>query len=89
MLLAFAGDELRADMQQFYGLNIDGMGSAFSVAHGAALAAQLPPGARARAAVARLAPKLGPADAPARADAPFMLPADEYREQLDAEWEEA
>lgn len=38
--------ELRADFQQTYGLNIDGMGVDYSIAHAACLAAQLPPGAR-------------------------------------------
>lgn len=35
-------DELRADLQQYYGLNIDGMGKGYSHAHAAALVAQLP-----------------------------------------------
>lgn len=39
-------DELRADFQQFYHLNVDDLGRAFSVRHAAALAAQLPAGAR-------------------------------------------
>ena len=34
--------ELRADFQQYYGLNIDGMGVDFSMLHAADLAAQLP-----------------------------------------------
>ena len=38
--------ELRADFQQTYGLNLDGMGVDYSIAHAACLAAQLPPGAR-------------------------------------------
>ena len=38
--------ELRADFQQTYGLNLDGMGVDYSFAHAACLAAQLPPGAR-------------------------------------------
>lgn len=33
-------------MQQFYGLDIDGMGVAYSYAHAATLCAQLPAGAR-------------------------------------------
>lgn len=39
-------DELRADFQQVYGLNIDGMGEQFSHAHAAALMMQLPSGSR-------------------------------------------
>ena len=35
-------DRLRADFQQFYGLDIDGMGTAYTLTHAAALAAQLP-----------------------------------------------
>jgi hypothetical protein len=38
--------ELRADFQQTYGLDLDGMGVDYSIAHAACLAAQLPPGAR-------------------------------------------
>ena len=39
-------DELRADFQQYYGLNLDGMGRYYSTLHAAALCAQLPEGAR-------------------------------------------
>lgn len=39
-------DELRADFQQFYGLNIDGAGREYGMLHAAALAAQLPREAR-------------------------------------------
>lgn len=35
-------DKLRADFQQFYNLNLDGMGTAYSYAHAACLAANLP-----------------------------------------------
>lgn len=35
-------DELRADFQQFYGLDLDGMGREYTCEHAAALAAQLP-----------------------------------------------
>jgi hypothetical protein len=38
--------ELRADFQQYYGLNIDGMGQEFDVFHAADLAAQLPSDSR-------------------------------------------
>jgi hypothetical protein len=38
--------ELRADFQQYYGLNIDGMGVDFTVLHAADLAAQLPSDSR-------------------------------------------
>lgn len=42
------GDEgkLRADFQQFYGLNIDDMGRAYTLHHAAALALELPPESR-------------------------------------------
>ena len=46
MLAAVLGnhpDELRADFQRFYGLNLDGMGCEYTVAHAAALASNLPP----------------------------------------------
>lgn len=36
-------DELRADFQRFYGLNLDGMGVEYTHAHAAALCACLPP----------------------------------------------
>ena len=38
--------ELRADLQQHYGLNLDGMGVDYTYAHAACCAAQLPAGAR-------------------------------------------
>lgn len=37
---------MRADLQETYGLNIDGMGRDYSCAHAAALVAQLPPQSR-------------------------------------------
>lgn len=40
--LRVCADGLRADFQQFYGLDIDGMGRDYTLAHAAALAAQLP-----------------------------------------------
>lgn len=39
-------DELRADFQQYYGLNIDGMGVDYSHLHAAVLMSQLPAGSR-------------------------------------------
>lgn len=41
---ALAGhpDELRADLQQFYGLDLDRMGEAYTAAHAAALVRMLP-----------------------------------------------
>lgn len=38
--------ELRADFQQYYGLNLDGMGEAYTLSHAACLCAQLPPESR-------------------------------------------
>lgn len=38
--------QLRADLQQYYGLNIDGMGSEYSYNHAAALVANLPRSSR-------------------------------------------
>lgn len=43
-------DELRADFQQHYGLDLDDMGAAYSLHHAAALAAHLPRGSRTLAA---------------------------------------
>lgn len=43
-------DELRADLQEFYGLCLDGMGRDFSTIHAAALVVQLPEGSRVRSA---------------------------------------
>ena len=39
-------DRLRADFQQYYALNIDGMGDAYTLSHAAVLAAQLPADSR-------------------------------------------
>ena len=39
-------DELRADFQQHYGLNLDDMGGSYSIGHAACLAAQLPKDSR-------------------------------------------
>lgn len=39
-------DELRADFQQHYGLNLDEMGGAYGIDHAACLAAQLPKDSR-------------------------------------------
>ena len=44
-------DELRADFQQYYGLNIDGMGTDYSYYHAAVLVMQLPPNSRVSAAM--------------------------------------
>lgn len=46
LLLAEHGDELEADFQEFYGLNLEDMGKAYSVRHAAVLAANLPAQAR-------------------------------------------
>ena len=43
--------ELRADFQQYYGLNLDSMGVEYSYAHAACLVTQLPPNARIFAAI--------------------------------------
>lgn len=43
-MLAACGDELRADFQRYYGLNLDDMGKTYTVAHAAALARNLPAG---------------------------------------------
>lgn len=45
-LLSTSRDELEADFQQFYGLDIGDMGHGYSVAHAAVLASQLPRQAR-------------------------------------------
>ena len=44
-------DELRADFQQYYNLNWDGVGDSYSYLHAAALAAQLPSGSRSFSAI--------------------------------------
>lgn len=62
-------DELRADFQQTYGLNIDGMGEDYSFAHAAVLMSQLP-------SDSRLARKLDP-DSEWSQDT-FFLAAIEY-----------
>lgn len=45
-------DELRADFQQYYHLNIDGMGRDYTTLHAASLLTQLPEGSRVRLAYA-------------------------------------
>ena len=45
-LLSASRDELEADFQQFYGLDLSRMGDDFTVAHAAVLASQLPREAR-------------------------------------------
>lgn len=85
-LLDAAGEELRADMQQVYGLNIDDMGEAFSPWHAASLAAQLPRGSRVHSRLAELYPER-PAEAERKGA--LLLPVEEYRALLDEEWEEA
>ena len=42
--------ELRADLQQFYGLNIDGLGKDFRISHAVDLTVMLPANARIRTA---------------------------------------
>lgn len=37
---------MRADLQQYYGLNVDGMGAEYTCSHAAALVAMLPPQSR-------------------------------------------
>lgn len=44
-------DELRADFQQYYGLNIDGMGTDYSYSHAAVLVTQLPSNSRVSIAI--------------------------------------
>ena len=49
LLASFVRDrkaELRADFQQFYGLNIDAMGRGYTIRHAADLAAMLPSASR-------------------------------------------
>ena len=72
MLAALWGshpDALRADLQRFYGLNMDGMGTDFTVAHAAACAAHLP---RDSACVREIAPEA------AWSDDTYLLASIEY-----------
>ena len=68
-LLGSHPDELRADFQRFYGLNLDGMGIEYSTAHAAALAANLP---RESATVRAVVPEA------AWSDETYLLSAIEY-----------
>ena len=54
-MLAERPDALRADFQQYYNLNIDGMGREYRVLHAAALVAQLPTNARVNVAATDMA----------------------------------
>ena len=72
MLAALLGnhpDELRADLQRFFGLNLDRMGLDYTVAHAAACAANLP---REAACVRAVAPEA------AWSDETYLLSACEY-----------
>lgn len=72
MLASLVGghsDELRADFQRYYGLDLDGMGSDYSVAHAAALASNLP---RESATVRAVVPEA------AWSDETYLLSAIEY-----------
>lgn len=62
-------DALRADFQQYYGLNIDGMGEDFSHSHAASLMLQLP-------SSSRVSRKLNPDNE--WDDATYLLSAIEY-----------
>ena len=62
-------EELRADLQRFYGLDIDRMGLDYSVAHAAACAANLP---RDAACVRAVSPEA------AWSDETYLLSAIEY-----------
>ena len=62
-------DELRADLQRFYGLDIDRMGCDYSVAHAAACAAHMP---RDSACVRAVSPEA------AWSDETYLLAAIEY-----------
>lgn len=53
--LARNRDELEADFRQYYGLDLGGMGTDYTVSHAAVLASQLPPNAR---CMAKLSPNL-------------------------------
>lgn len=68
-LLGSYPDELRADFQRFYGLDLSGMGADYSVAHAAALATHLP---REAATVRAVAPEAS------WSDEAYLLSAIEY-----------
>lgn len=50
-LLGVSRDELEADFQQFYGLDLGDMGHGYTVSHAAVLAAQLPRNSRCMAQI--------------------------------------
>lgn len=62
-------DQLRADFQQYYGINLDGMGMDYSHAHAASLMVQLPQ-------TSRVAKALNPDNE--WSDAEYLLAAIEY-----------
>jgi hypothetical protein len=69
---------LRADFQQWYGLNLDDMGGDYSISHAACLAAQLPGDSRTFAAFRREEA----ASEPSGKTQGESLPIDEYMELL-------
>lgn len=71
-------DQLRADFQQYYGLNLDEMGGAYGIGHAACLAAQLTGESRTIAAHAKTMEERG-VDGKTQGES---LPIDEYMEIL-------
>lgn len=76
--------ELRADFQQFYGLNIDRMGEEYSLLHAADLAVQLPFEARVWAAIRKEKTE----EEEEEEERPFSVSIDEFNQLINQEWED-
>lgn len=85
-MLAFTPDELRADFQQTYNLNLDDMGDGYSVAHAAALAEMLPAATRVRVRLAQLMEEM---EREEKAKDNYTLSVDEYKAMRKRKWKEA
>lgn len=91
-MLAICPAHLRADMQQFYGLNLDHMGDQYSVSHAADCAALLPYEARVWHQIDQfqnnLAETEGKKQKEEDEDKPFALEIDEYKKALNQKWKD-
>ena len=82
--------ELRADFQQFYGLNIDRMGADYSILHAADIAVQLPYEARVWTAIRkeRADQEAKQEEEQKAKERPFSVSIDEYEQLINQEWED-
>lgn len=85
-MLVFTPDELRADFQQTYNLNLDDMGDQYTVAHAASLAQMLPNHTRVRNRFAELVKEW---EAEEKRESNYTLSVDDYKAMRKRKWKEA